>query len=133
MGFSLRTIRDNQIKVFSVRKILELMGENINDEILIDGKSYRISSFLSLDDGSGSGQTTVCQILELLIIKDNQFQFPISDSIGNSTNTQLFVNGVLYSSGINKSYHISKGNLIWHGGFDLEASDEIILKYRSII
>ncbi len=133
MGFSLRTIRDNKLKVFSIKKILELLGENINDEILIDGKSYRISSFLSLDGSGGTGQTIVCQTLELLVVKGDQFQFPISESISSASNIKLFVNGIFYSYGINKSYHISSSNLIWHGDFALETTDEIILKYSIII
>ncbi len=133
MGFTLKTIRDNQVKVFSIQKILEILGEKVNDEILIDGKSYRISSFISTGGGSGEEQTTVCQTVELFASKDDQFQFSINEIISNSSNINLFINGIRYTYGISKSYHISGGNLIWHGDFDLETTDEIIVKYSSII
>lgn len=121
------------MKVFSIRKILELMGEDINDEILIDGNSYRISSFIELAASGETGQNSSCQALELFVTKTDQHQFDINESISNATNIELFVNGILYISGISNSYHIINGNLIWHGGFILEQSDQIILKYCSII
>ncbi len=132
MSFSLRTIRDNHSKVFSIQKILELLGETINDEIRIDGKAYRISSFIALDSG-GTGQVIIWQTLELLVTEDAQQLFPLSDSIRDFTNIQLYVNGVLYTYGIPESYHISGDNLYWHGDFILETSDQIYLKYSKTI
>lgn len=133
MSFSLRTIRDNHSKVFSIRKILELLGETINDEIRIDGKAYRISSFLALDSSGGTGQIIIWQTLDLWVTQDAQQLFPLSDSISDFTNIQLYVNGVLYTYGILESYHISGDNLHWHGEFILETSDQIQLKYSKTI
>ncbi len=133
MSFSLRTIRDNHSKVFSIQKILELLGETINDEIRIDGKAYRISSFLALDSGGGTGQIIIWQTLDLVVTQDAQQLFPLSDSINDFTNIQLYVNGVLYTYGMLESYHISGDNLHWHGEFILETSDQIHLKYSKTI
>jgi len=133
VSFSLRTIRDNHSKVFSIRKILELLGETINDEIRIDGKAYRISSFLALDSSGGTGQIIIWQTLDLWVTQDAQQLFPLSDSISDFTNIQLYVNGVLYTYGILESYHISGDNLHWHGEFILETSDQIQLKYSKTI
>jgi hypothetical protein len=118
--------------VFSIQKILELLGETINDEICIDGKSYRISSFIALDSG-GTGQIIIWQTLEIFVIENAQQLFPLSDSISDFTNIQLYVNGVLYTYGIPESYHILEGNLYWHGDFILETSDQIHLKYSKSI
>jgi len=132
VAFSLRTIRDNQSKVFSIRKILELLGEEINDEISIDGKAYRISSFLSLD-GGGTGQSIIWESLDLIVTKNAQLQFPIGELFGDFINTQLFINGVLYAYGLTESYHIVTNTLWWHGDFDLEISDRVVLKFSKTI
>ena len=133
MAFSLRTTRDNHLKVFSIKKILELLGESINDEINIDGRAYLISSFVALDGGSGTGQNIIWNTLELVVLNDAQQVFSLSESITDFTNIQLLVNGVLYAYGITESYHISGDNLYWHGDFSLEISDQIFLKYSKII
>ena len=133
MAFSLRTVRDNDSKVFSIRKILELLGENINDEILIDGKAYRISSFLALDGGSGTGESSVWISTQLLVRENKQTIFTLSETINSLDEIQLFINGILYPYGLNESYHILSTLLYWHGGFDLELSDRVMLKYNQII
>jgi len=133
VAFSLRTIRDNHSKVFSIQKILELLGENINDEINIDGRAYRISSFIALDEGSGTGQNIIWQTMELVVIENNQQIFSLEESVSDFSSTQLFINGILYTYGIPESYHISGNNLYWHGDFILETSDQIYLKYNKTI
>lgn len=128
MAFSLRTTRDNQLRVFSVKKILELLGEDVNNEINIEGKAYLLSSFVELNSNS-SGQNTLWQTIELVISQNNQQILPLNIFINDADSPELFINGILYSYGITRSFHITDNNLFWHGGFGLEISDVIYLKY----
>ena len=46
MAFSLSKVVNGERITFSDKLILEILGDVINDEISIDGKAYRISSFI---------------------------------------------------------------------------------------
>lgn len=132
MAFRLKTIRNNQSQILSIEKILELLGEKINDEIRIDGKAYRISSFESLTDAS-SGTAQIWQTQNLIVEMDSQEQFPFSDHFTDTDSLFLLVNNSLYSYGINKDYHIESNTIYWHGDFNIETSDEVYLKYLKTI
>ncbi len=129
MAFSLRTTRDYQLKLFSIKKILEIIGENINDEINIDGKAYLLSSFVDLGGNGGGGSTYIWNTTHLVVTNANQVEFYLSNIISDFSNTRLYINGVHYEYGITKAYHIIGRTLLWHGGFELETGDEIYLKY----
>ena len=129
MAFSLRTTRDYQLKLFSIKKILEIIGENINDEISIDGKAYLLSSFVELGGNGGGGSTYIWNTTTLVASGSNQVEFYLSNIISDFSNTRLYINGVHYEYGITKAYHIVGRTLLWHEGFVLENTDEIYLKY----
>ena len=133
MAFSLRTTRDNQLKLFSMKKILEIIGEDINDEINIDGKAYLLSSFVDLGGNGGGGSTYIWNTTNLVVSNNGQIEFYLSNIISDFSNTRLYINGVHYEYGITKSYHIIGRTLLWHGGFELGTGDEIYLKYITSI
>ena len=133
MAFSLRTTRDNQLKLFSMKKILEMIGEEINDEINIDGKAYLLSSFVDLGGNGGGGSTYIWNTTNLVAVSNNQVEFYLSNIISDFSNTKLYINGVHYEYGITKAYHIIGRTLQWHGGFELGVDDEIYLKYITSI
>ncbi len=56
MAFTLTHIRTGEQKDFSVRDILQLLGDPINNEIFIRGESYRINNVQG-DIGGGGGGT----------------------------------------------------------------------------
>ena len=36
---------------------------------------------------------------------------------------------VLYQYGVDRDFHIEGDRLFWHGGFDLETTDRVVLRY----
>jgi hypothetical protein len=132
MIFRLKKVVNGEESTFSFQKILELLGDPINDEIQLDGEAYRISSLVSFGEGGGTGQSTVWESRELSIQEDAQTTIPIS-SIDGSIDHELLVNGVNYKHGISMAYHITNNTLYWHGAFDLEPSDEVVLRVQKPI
>ena len=129
MAFRLNKVINGEQKVFPNRTILEILGDTINDEINIKGKVYRISSFVNLSSGGSGGSSYLWNSINLLAVGDNQVEFYLSNIISDFSNTKLYINGVHYEYGSDKAYHINGRNLVWHGSFNLETSDEIFLKY----
>lgn len=129
MAFKLKSIRDDQSQIFSIQKILEVLGEKVNDEIFIDGKAYRISSFEDLSGGGDGGAVSTWQIQRFVITENTQNQFPFPDRFNDTESLFLVLNQALYSYGKDKDYHIENNSLYWHGDFELEVSDHLYLKY----
>ena len=132
MAFKIKTVRTGQEKVFSVKEILEFLGEKVNDEILIQGKTYRISSFEEITSDNG-GSSSTWQSQSYTVNKDAQTQFPFADSFTSTDSLFLTVNHVLYSYGNDKDFHIEDHLLHWHGAFDLEQADQVEIKYLKTI
>ena len=53
---------------------------------------------------------------------------PINDPEG----LLLVVNGAMYDYGNDAAFHLEGNNLYWHGGFTLEITDRIYLKYLTL-
>ena len=132
MSFTLKKVINGEVQLFSTKKFLEILGDTANDEINLDGEAYRISSFV-LIGGSGTGETYIWQTLSLTISETGQQIIILSEAITETNSLQLFINGVIYCYGNLKSYHISDTTLHWHGGFILEPTDSIYLKYVKTI
>ncbi len=131
MAFILKHLRTENPKLFSIRDILMLLGDAINDEIRLHGEVYRISTCQEVGQGDG-GTTSAAidwQIQQFSISENGQNLFPLADEISDPESTFLTVNSVLYAQGEHKDYHIQGSQLIWHGAFALETSDKIILRY----
>ena len=132
MAFSLSKVGNGERITFSDKLILEILGDVINDEIHIDGEAYRISSFINIG-GEGSGQTYVWETIDISITQNNQTEFSINQDIDDPTNIFLIINHVLYRYGLNQDFHIANQLLYWHGGFDLEPTDQMYLRFLTTI
>ena len=134
MIFRLNKVVNGEETTFSFQKILELLGDPLNDEIQINGEAYRISSMVSFGgEGSGtSGQTTVWESRDINVLEEGQTTIPIN-SIEGSIDHELLVNGVNYKNGSSLAYHVTGTTLYWHGAFILEPSDEVILRVQKPI
>ncbi len=108
-----------------------MLGDAINDEIRIRGEVYRISTCteLSSEGSGGSGAVIDWKMTQLPISTNGQNIFPLEDAIIDPESTFLTVNSVLYAHGEHKDYHLNGPMLIWHGAFELEPSDKIIIRY----
>jgi hypothetical protein len=56
MAFTLTQVRTGEQKNFSVREILEHLGDPINNEIIIHGESYRINNVQGVIGGAADQQ-----------------------------------------------------------------------------
>jgi len=132
MAFTLEEIRSGQLRTFSAKEILELIGDRINDEIIIHDEVYSISSCVdfSLDGGGGTSSGTIDWItLELSMESNGETVFYNPELITDTDSVFLTVNSVLYQYGVTRDFHIEGDRLFWHGGFDLETTDRVVLRY----
>ncbi len=102
------------------------------------GNKWRLEGGVSnsnwvLDNGSGdAGQITSWAELILLVGEIGQQSIALSKTLSINDSFLLFINGIFYKYGVGSDYHITANPdiLNWHGDFNLEPSDNIILKYR---
>ncbi len=132
MAFSLSKVLDGERITFSDKLILEILGDVINDEIIIDGEAYRISSFINIG-GEGTGQSYIWETIDIPITQNNQTEFSINQDIDDPTNLFLIINHVLYRYGQNRDFHIANQLLYWHGGFELDPTDRMYLRFLTTI
>ena len=132
MGFTLKHLRTGEIRTFSTKEVLEMLGDPVNDEIVVHNEVYRISSFVGNDSGE----------VVLPTMKWMQTRFTYSGKLGNTFPFPVSIDvkalffsitGVLYEYGSDKDFHTDGTNLYWHGSFTLEATDVILVKYLQII
>ncbi len=133
MAFSLNKVIDGQRRVFQLQKILEILGDSTNDEIILDGQAFRISSFIALNTGNGSGLNSIWLELIISVQYANQNQFNIGSALETNDSIQLFINGIYYPYNRPDTFHINNSILHWHGNFSLDVDDEIILKFHKSI
>lgn len=133
MIFSLKKVINGNINIFEFKKILEILGDKINDEIHIDGHAFRISSYEGFDGAGGTGESTIWIEASLRIITAGQSTIQLNQEVYQQSSLMLYINGIYYEYGIEESYHIVNNILRWHGSFELEPTDEIVLKYRKTI
>ena len=136
MAYTLTHIRTGEQKNFTVREILELLGDPINDEISIHGECYRIHNVQG-DLGGGGGTDTSTwkadwQKIPFTVSVSGQAQFSVNISITDPEGLFLVVNGAIYDYGINSAFDITGSILNWHGGFNLEPTDHVYIKYLTL-
>ena len=79
MAFAIKELRTGQYRTFSLREVLKLLGDSVNDEILIGDQPYSISSCREV---GAEGAGTHYQIdwisfqLEIQDKGENTFYFP---------------------------------------------------------
>jgi hypothetical protein len=138
MAFTLTQVRTGEQKNFSVLEILELLGDPINNEIIIRGESYRINNVQG-DLGDGGGNTdggnwkADWQKIPLTIGTSGQNQFAVNVNTSDPEGLFLAVNGAIYDYGVNSAFDINSGTLNWHGGFNLEPTDHVYIKYLTLV
>jgi hypothetical protein len=138
MAFTLTQVRTGEQKNFSVLEILELLGDPINNEIIIRGESYRINNVQG-DLGGGGGNTNGgnwkadWQKIPLTIGTSGQNQFAVNVNTSDPEGLFLAVNGAIYDYGVNSAFDINSGTLNWHGGFNLEPTDHVYIKYLTLV
>ena len=126
MGFEVRKVRDGERVSFSIREILKLLGDKINDEIQIEGEVYRISS--CRETSSVSLEQTLNWVeIQIQVDYESQSIFTIEIQTEDYESIQLKVNSIPYS--YEKDFHIEQARLLWHGEFSLDPSDQITLSY----
>lgn len=135
MAFTLTKIRTGEQKDFSVREILELLGDPINNEIIIHGESYRINNVQG-DLSSGGSDTSTWradwQKIPITVGSSGQTQFLVNVNTIDPEGLFLAVNGAIYDYGVNSAFDISSGTLNWHGGFNLEPTDHVYIKFLTL-
>ena len=123
MNFQIQTLRGEQ-KTLGIQDLLGLLGDKINDEIIIGDDTYRISTAQSV----GSVATEVDWVITPLTVQasgQERFQLPLA--ILDSESAFFTVNNVDYTHGVH--YHFEDKELVWHQAFALEQSDEVHIKY----
>lgn len=129
MAFTLKEVRTGQLRTFSAKVILELIGDRINDEIIIREEVYRISSCVDFSLGAGTSATIDWITQELSVGTNGETVFYNPELITDTDAVFLTVNSVLYQYGVDRDFHIQGNHVFWHGGFDLEITDRVVLRY----
>jgi hypothetical protein len=135
MAFTLTKVRTGEQQNFTVREILELLGDPINNEIVIRGESYRINNVQG-DLSSGGSDTSTWradwQKIPITVGSSGQTQFSVNVNTNDPEGLFLAVNGAIYDYGVNSAFDISSGILNWHGGFNLEPTDHVYIKFLTL-
>ena len=123
MNFSIKTLRGQQ-KTLGIQDLLGLLGDSINDEIVIGEDTYRISSAQSIASG---GLPVDWVVTPLPVQTSGQDRFQLPAAILDPESAFFTVNNVDYTHGM--QYHFEGTELIWHQTFALEATDAVHIKY----
>jgi hypothetical protein len=131
MPFILRKVSTGDAKTFTAREILGLIGDKINDEIIIQGEVFRISTCQEISGGGIFIMDWISRTLDIRFDGDTVFYMP--DTVEDKESVFLTVNNILYTHGVQADYHIEADRIYWHGNFALETSDKLVVRYPIII
>jgi hypothetical protein len=136
MAFTLTKVRTGEQQNFTVREILELLGDPINNEIVIHGESYRLNNVQGDISSGVSSDSSIWkadwQKIPLPVDSSGQTQFSVNVNTNDPEGLFLAVNGAIYDYGVNSAFDISSGILNWHGGFNLEPTDHVYIKFLTL-
>jgi len=127
MGFVLRTVRDGISKSFSIKEILKLIGDKVNDEIRIDGEAFRISSCIETTSAEDAALVYDWVEIDLMVQSEGQTDFLLTEIPGDLESVTLKVNSIPYRLGAD--FDISDRIIQWKGAFSLDSTDQISLRY----
>jgi hypothetical protein len=113
MAFTLRKVINGEVKLFSIKNLLKIHGSKENDEILLEGEAYRISSFNELG-GSGSGSTQWVKY-DIIVETNGQNSFVLSESIIDTSSVTITINGVSYQLQKDNAFNLNSRTLLWNG------------------
>ncbi|REJ62110.1 MAG: hypothetical protein DWQ21_07265 [Bacteroidetes bacterium] len=123
MNFSIKTLR-GQNKTLGIQDLLGILGDDINDEIVIGDNTYRISTAQPISSGASPVDWV---ITPLTVQASGQERFQLPQAILDPESAFFTVNNVDYTHGVH--YHFDGTELVWHQAFALEPSDEVHIKY----
>lgn len=124
MNFSIKTIRGAQ-RTLGIQDLLGLLGDSINDEIVIGDETFRISTAQSITATGGSPVDWV--VTPLTVQSSGQERFSLPQAILDPESAFFTINNVDYTHGVH--YHLENTDLVWHQAFMLEPTDEVFIKY----
>lgn len=126
MAFILENIRSGEEKEFSIKDLLSILGDPINDEIKIGKKKYRISSCQELSSGTGAGEDRQWIKTTLNVTTNGQTQFNVPVDQNNIDGIFMVVNNLVYD--YNSSFTVNATTVFWNGEFPLETTDSVYIK-----
>lgn len=129
MAFTLIQKRTQTPVTFTEQHLLEHIGDAINDEIVLQGEVYRISSFAPVPTDGGAAPVSDWISAELTVESAGQHVFLAPQAITDPESVFLTVNSVLYQYGETRDFHLQEGSLYWHGSFDLEPTDRLVIRF----
>ena len=139
MAFSIQRVGATESETFSMIDVLRILGDKVNDEIKINGHAYRLSTVQEFGGDGGSVDPSLIPLpsvdwirTPLDIIIAGQTNFQVNIPINEPEGLLLVVNGAMYDYGSDAAFHMEGNNLYWHGGFTLEITDRIYLKYLTL-
>jgi len=139
MAFSIQRVGATESETFSMIDVLRILGDKVNDEIKINGHAYRLSTVQEFGGDGGSVDPSLIPLpsvdwirTPLDIITAGQTNFQVNVPINDPEGLLLVVNGAMYDYGSEAAFHMEGNNLYWHGGFTLEITDRIYLKYLTL-
>jgi hypothetical protein len=139
MAFSIQRVGATESETFTTVDILRILGDKVNDEIKINGHAYRLSTVQEFGGNGGSVDPSLIPLpsvdwirTPLNIITGGQTNFQVNVPINDPEGLFLVVNGAMYDYGNDAAFHLEGNNLYWHGGFTLEITDRIYLKYLTL-
>jgi hypothetical protein len=139
MAFSIQRVGATESETFSMIDVLRILGDKVNDEIKINGHAYRLSTVQEFGGDGGSVDPSLIPLpsvdwirTPLDIITAGQTNFQVNVPINDPEGLLLVVNGAMYDYGSDAAFHMEGNNLYWHGGFALEITDRIYLKYLTL-
>ncbi len=139
MAFSIQRVGATESETFTTVDILRILGDKVNDEIKINGHAYRLSTVQEFGGNGGTVDPSLIPLpsvdwirTPLNIITGGQTNFQVNVPINDPEGLLLVVNGAMYDYGNEAAFHLEGNNLYWHGGFTLEITDRIYLKYLTL-
>ena len=127
MAFTLIHLLSGEDREFSTKDLLELLGDTVNDEIVIKGQVYRPSTLVELPGTCGSSSPMIFRTLLYEVENDETTEFIFQYQL-NLLSILLTHNRKLCDYGENLDFHIDHGMLIWHGT-PLLNGDRIMIRY----
>lgn len=131
MAFTLTHVRTGEQQTFSIQVLLEKLGDPINDEITINGETFRIASVKESASG-GAMVSSHWQREAIEVTQSDQTEFEVNINTSDPEGLFLVVNGALFDYGQNGAFHIEGTTLYWHGRFNLSPTDQVYIKYLTL-
>jgi len=136
MLFKLTNIRTRVQKTFSIKDLLRLLGDRVNDEISFGKERYKISTIQEIYTSQNDTSSLIWKPewikINLVVSASGQAQFRFEPNTDDPEGLFLVVNGALFDHGSHSAFHVEEGVLYWHGRFQLEPTDVVYVKYLTL-